>query len=65
QEVNVLYRNAKRHLGLLSAEASGLISWADTEPGTIIGCTLTLPGTPHAQTLRKLYTPDKKDFAKN
>ncbi|XP_064122175.1 uncharacterized protein LOC135226489 isoform X1 [Macrobrachium nipponense] len=58
QEVHVMWRSVKWHEGLLNASATGLISWEQTERDTIIGCTLTLPGTPHAKTLTKVFTPD-------
>ncbi|XP_071537177.1 uncharacterized protein [Panulirus ornatus] len=58
QEVDVREVNGHRQEGLWRAAAWGLIAWEDTEPDTIIGCTLALPGTSHVETRKKLYHPD-------
>ncbi|XP_042860375.1 uncharacterized protein LOC122246123 isoform X1 [Penaeus japonicus] len=58
KEVPVRGVSARRENGLWWAGAWGLIVWADTEPDTIIGCTVKLPGTPHGETRKKIYHRD-------
>ncbi|XP_069169337.1 uncharacterized protein [Procambarus clarkii] len=58
EEVPVRGGSGHRRDGLWWAEAWGLIVWAETEPDTIIGCTLTLPGTPHMENRKKIYHPN-------
>ncbi|XP_042235336.1 uncharacterized protein LOC121875052 isoform X2 [Homarus americanus] len=57
-EVDVRGISGHRKDGEWWAGAWGLIVWADTEPDTIIGCRLTLPGTSHTETRKKVYRPD-------
>ncbi|KAG7161448.1 hypothetical protein Hamer_G021110, partial [Homarus americanus] len=57
----VQVRGTNGHLGEDGewwAGAWGLILWADTEAGSVISCTFTLPGTSHTNTSNKTYHPD-------
>ncbi|KAK4306135.1 hypothetical protein Pmani_022023 [Petrolisthes manimaculis] len=59
QEVSVRGENGGREdSGVWAAGAWGLILWAETEADTIVGCTVTLPGTDHTHTTKKIYHPD-------
>ncbi|KAK3871791.1 hypothetical protein Pcinc_023078, partial [Petrolisthes cinctipes] len=58
QEVSVRGENGRREdSGVWEAGAWGLILWAETEADTIVGCTVTLPGTDHTHTTKKIYHP--------
>lgn len=58
QEVSVRGQNGQRTEGLWQAGAWGLIVWAETPPETVVGCTLTLPGTKQTHTATKAYDPN-------
>ncbi|KAK8378557.1 hypothetical protein O3P69_011215 [Scylla paramamosain] len=55
QDVGVRGTSGRQEDGVWWAGAWGLIVWADTEPGSVVGCTVTLPGTPHEETRKKIY----------
>ncbi|XP_050704841.1 uncharacterized protein LOC126990313, partial [Eriocheir sinensis] len=55
QEVGVRGLEGRRDGGVWGAGAWGLLLWEETEGGTLVGCTVTLPGAPHTETRTTIY----------
>ncbi|XP_045137517.1 uncharacterized protein LOC123519904 isoform X3 [Portunus trituberculatus] len=58
QDVGVRGQEGMSVDGLWQAGAWGLIAWAETPAETVVGCTLTLPGTKQTHTTTRAYYPD-------